>query len=337
MSIYLLPEVSDWAEWGSIFTDETVWRPVVERVWAGDEDLRRASGIRHPSTIDAGYPGTCAVFMVSNTVVIKFFPPMVARDYGRELSVYRLIENRVPHIPALLGSGVFQDRIGWPYLVVSRLGGMAWRDVRSAISLAEARAVMAELGRVIRFAHDTPLPQSGVWPAARDWVALVESRLPRIGSDLTCGTSLHPDVIAEIEREMAANDWFATRPCLLHADLTEDHLLLDRREGSWSMTGLIDWADAEVCDPLYDCVAFWFSICRRDAGLFYAFTEGYGLDIFGGVEIIRRLEACTFLHRFSAGLINEMLTANDQRAMHSLAALRNELFGGLIDLFTWRR
>lgn len=333
MSIYLLPEVTDWPEWGRLFTDETLWRPVVERVWAGDEDLRRASGISYPTTIDAGYPGTCAVFFVSDTAVIKFFPPMVARDYGRELSVYRLIENRAPHLPALLGSGVFRDRIGWPYLVVSRLGGKAWRDVRSAISLTEARTVMVELGRVIRFAHDTPLPQSGSWPAARDWVALVESRLPRVGSDLTDGTALRPDVIAEIDREMAANDWFATRPCLLHADLTEDHLLLDRHEGRWSMTGLIDWADAEVGDPLYDCVALWFSICRRNAGLFCAFLDSYGLDILGDVEIVRRLEACTFLHRFSAAIINETLTADDQQVIQSLADLRQVLFGGLVNSF----
>src|SRR5688572_23703051 len=115
MSGYLLPVEIDWAEWGRIFTDASIWRPVIERVWVADESLSQATGIAVPGVITAGFPGTCAVWVVgepekSDAAVIKFYPPMVARDRERELAVYQLLQGRVPGLPALLAEGVFHDR-----------------------------------------------------------------------------------------------------------------------------------------------------------------------------------------------------------------------------------
>lgn len=329
MSMHLLPEVKDWSEWASIFIDRYLWRPIVERVLAADEGLRFASGISNPSTIECGYPGTCAVFIVDATAVIKFFPPMVARDFARELAVYQLITPHIPHIPKLLGCGVFKDRISWPYLVVSRITGEAWRDLRPTLPRSDALAVMRTLGGVIRSTHDIRLSQSGAWPASGDWADLVESRLHGVGQDLSAGTALPSEVIAKIEREMAATDWFSTRACLVHADLTEDHLLLDRRDGGWEMNGLIDWADAEVADPIYDLVTFWFSICRRDAVLFGAFMTGYGEMEGREKGWIPTLAAFTFFHRFAANILNEVLSPSEQQSIQSLAELHSLLFGGL--------
>lgn len=329
MTAYLLPEVSDWPQWTLIFTDVSLWRPVVERVWVENEDIRRAGGKGTPLVITPGYPGTCAVFVVDDAMVIKFFPPMVARDFTRELTVYRLITRRVPCIPTLLGSGILEDRYRWSYLVVSRLPGEAWRDLRSSLPRPVRPAMMEALGAVVRSTHDIRLPQSGGWPAANDWAVFLESRLPRAGAELANATSLGREVIAEIEACLAETNWFLERPCLVHADLTEDHLLLDGRGGGWEMTGLIDWADAEVSDPVYDLVTLWFSICRRDAGLFHAFMTGYGETGGWNYDGIQRLTAFTFIHRFAANIINEVLTPSEQRAIRTLDELQSELFGGI--------
>lgn len=329
MTGYLLPEVRDWPEWASIFTDGSLWRPVVERVWDENDDLRRAATNHAPTAILPGYPGTCAVFIVNDASVIKFFPPMVAHDFTRELAVYRLIARRVPCIPTLLASGVLVDRLRWPYLVVSRLPGDAWRDLRYSLPRYAALEAMETLGRVIRSTHDIRLPQSGGWPSANDWEVFVQSRLPHAGAELARNTALNRGITAEIEAYLAATDWFVERPCLVHADLTEDHLLLDRRDGCWHMSGLIDWADAEVSDPFYDLVALWFSICRRDAGLFHAFRAGYGETGSWNTDGIQRLTAFTFIHRFAANIINEVLTPSEQRAIRTLDELQSELFGGI--------
>lgn len=329
MSDFLLPPVSEWADWGPIFTDAALWRPVVERVWADDPGLPAATGILLPTRIEAGFPGTCAVFIVDNRAVIKFFPPMVARDFDRERTVYRLISGLTSHLPRLLAQGKYHDRVDWPYLVISRLPGRAWREARALISREAQTAVLRELGRLVRGAHDTPLSADGTWPAHDSWPAFVETRLPQAIVDLRAGAALPARVIQEIETALEASDWFAEPPRLLNADLTEDHLLVGQRGGQWRMTGLIDWADAEVGDPLYEWVTLWFSICRRDGRLFRAFLAGYDPKLQADEIRLDRLLAFTVLHRFGTNMINEALSPAERRQVKSLHDLQRMLFPGL--------
>lgn len=331
MRDYLLPTVDSWEEWGRIFTNASVWRPVVEQIWAENATLALVTGIPAPRRLTAGFPGTCAVWVIESpvardAVVVKLFPPMVARDHRRELIVYRLLQGRVPGLPALLADGVFRDRIDWPYLVTACLPGDAWRDVRSRMKRANQWAIMAELGRAVRAVHTVPLADAGSWPSCSDWEMLWQRRAPKTATDLRERTLLREPLIDELEALTAGMDWSGARPVLLHADLTEDHLLAAERDGRWSMTGLLDWADAEVGDPYYEWVALWFSICRRDAALFRAFMEGYDASLHLDVD---RLLAFTLLHRFGANVLGETLTPDEQRGIGSVTALREVLFGRL--------
>lgn len=329
MSQPLLPPVADWDDWRPIFTDESLWRPVVERVWGSDPALQAATNITTPAHIEAGYPGTCAVFVVDGVAVIKFFPPMVARDYDRERTAYGLVGGLSPHLPRLLAEGVFHDRILWPYLILSRLPGEAWREARAGMSRAGQLGVLGELGLIMRQTHNLPLPATGPWPAASDWPLFVAARRPRVAAELREHRSLTGHLVREIELLVKETDWFTARPCLLHADLTEDHLLVDWYDGRWSLSGLIDWADAEVGDPYYEWVALWFSICRRDVGLFSAFLSAYDPALRPEAVQASRLLTCTALHRFGANIINETLSEAEQRGMDSVAALSATLFPGL--------
>jgi len=326
MSEFLLPFVNDWATWSTIFTDVAVWRPIIERVWRMDGQLRHASGLERPTVVAGGYPGTCAVFVVDDVAVIKFFPPMVAHDIERELAAYRLLHDRLPKMPRLLGYGRYQDRIEWPYLVVSFLPGEAWREAGRRVPPIQAAGIMTELGHIIRAGHDIRLPSSGSWPAASAWELLVQSRLARAGDDLRHGTHLFGAIIEEIEFMLSRWKWHGEPVHLLHSDLTEDHLLIAESHGNWSITGLIDWADAEVGPRVYDWVALWFSICRREPALFRAFLRGYGAP----PEVdVRQLAAMTFLHRFGANIVADTLSPEEQRAIGSLTELNHILFGAL--------
>lgn len=326
MSGFLLPLVNDWARWSTIFTDAGLWWPIIERVWRMDGQLRGASGLDHPTAVASGHPGTCAVFVVDDVAVIKFFPPMVAHDFERELAVYRLLHDHLPKMPTLLGYGRYQDRIEWPYLAVSFLPGVAWREVGRRVPPIRAAEIMTELGQIIRAIHDIRLPPSGSWPAAGAWELLVQSRLARAGDDLRRGTHLSEATIEEIESMLLRWKWHGEPVHLLHSDLTEDHLLIAESDGNWSITGLIDWADAEVGPRAYDWVALWFSVCRRDPALFRAFLRGYGAPLEGDVH---QLTAMTFLHRFGANIIADTLSPEEQRAIGSLTELIHILFGAL--------
>lgn len=331
MGGYLLPVEIDWAEWERIFTDASMWRPVVERVWLVDASLSQVTGIVAPRDMTAGFPGTCAVWVVgdpetSDAAVIKIFPPMVARDHERELAVYRLLQGRVPGLPALLAEGVFHDRIDWPYFVMAYVAGEAWRDVRSRIPVTSRREIMLELGRLVRAVHSTPLPDSGTWPSRSHWEGFRRDRLRHAPAEWREGTALGESVLKELEAMLAHMDWSSAEPVLLHADLTEDHLLVSEDNGAWTMATLIDWADAEVGDPCYEWVALWFGICRQDAGLLRAFMQGYGLEANLGAEA---LLAFTVLHRFGVNIVSEILSPEEQRHIRSVSALRAALFPGL--------
>lgn len=255
MSDYLLPRVENWEDWGAVFTDVALWLPVVARLWADNNTLQDATGIHEPGRLARGYPGTCAVFIVDEKVVVKFFPPMVVHDFDRERTVYRAIRDRVSSLPILLTEGVVHDRIDWPFLVFSFLTGEAWREVRQDIARAEQVAILEELGRIGRIVHETPLTTSGSWPSKNAWEALLDLRIRQVAADLRAGTTLNEAVIQEVMSLLMATDWSTAHACLVHADLTEDHLLVGRGEGRWSLTGLIDWADAEVSDPYYGLVS----------------------------------------------------------------------------------
>lgn len=331
MCNFLLPDVNDWTTWGAIYTDVALWRPVVERLWADDLRLRVATGIEVPQSVEGGYPGTCAVLVVNGSAVVKFYPPQVARDFERERASYATLGQRILLQPVVLAEGVFMDRIAWPYLVLSYLPGRAWRDARALIPPDQAAALMVQFGQIVRSFHEIPLERHGAWPSEKAWEAFVALRLARVGSDLRGGTALPEHVIADVEHLLHKVNWFGSPPTLLNADLTEDHLFLAEQDGRWSLSGLIDWADAEVGDPLYDWVTVWFSICQRDARLFHSFAAGYGSLAGEDQPDPHRLLAVTFLHRFCANILGEFMTVDEQRGIRHVADLQRVMFGNALE------
>lgn len=322
---FLLPPVSGWDEWRELFTDEAVWRPVVTRLWAREPGLAARTGVAAPESVVSGFPGTCAVFIVNDAIVVKFFPPMVADDWRRERAVYRLLTGRVPEMPRLLASGYYHDRIAWPYLVTSFLPGAAWRDARMVVSAAERLAIGRLLGERLRQVHDVPVPVNPDWPPDT-WPRLVTERLEAAPAELLASAALPEPVVAAALALLRDTDWFAGPPRLLHGDLTEDHILVSRADGRWTMTGLIDWADAEVADPAYEWAALYFGFCGREALLFRAVQDGYGPA--ARPPPPRRLLAGTLLHRFGARIIADALPESVRRGLRGLDELEGALFAG---------
>lgn len=323
MNDYLLPPVHDWVEWGALFTDAALWRPAIVRLWATETPpLAVRTGLARVGRVTAGFPGTCAVFILDETVVIKFFPPMVAGDFIREREVYRLLAGRVPEMPRLLAGGVLRDRIAWPYLVTSFCPGQAWREALTDMLPAERLAIARTLGERIGRVHRTAVAPGGAWPSADAWPRFIEARLA--AAPVALRASLPAAVAAAAGALLRQTDWFAGRPCLLHADLTEDHAFVAHRDGCWRLSGLLDWADAEVGDPLYEWVALYFGFCGRDAGLLRAFLAGY--DPAAPLPARHQLLAYTLLHRFGLSIIDDILGREERRDLGSIDELAERLF-----------
>jgi hygromycin-B 7''-O-kinase len=326
MTPTLLPAIHDWPDWSAVFTDADYWRPAIEWLWSAEPALAVRSGVARIETMTAGFPGTCAVFILNGTAVIKLFPPMVAGDFVRERAVYRLLDGRLPEMPRLLADGVLRDHIDWPYLVTSFLPGAAWREAQAAMPKAQQLAVARVLGERIGRVHTKPFLPDSDWPPTDAWPRFVAARLAEAPAALRA--TLPERVAAEAEALLRSMEWFDEPPRLLHGDLTQDHALVTEQDGVWSLSGLIDWADAEIGHPGYEWVALYFGFCDGDVALLRAFLSGYDPGRAGWLPDRRRLLAYALLHRFGAHIIAGVLPDETRRNLAGLDELAGRLFAG---------
>jgi hygromycin-B 7''-O-kinase len=133
---------------------------------------------------------------------------------------------------------------------------------------------------------------------------------------------------AEAEVLLQGTDWFDGGPRLLHGDLTQDHALVTEQGGVWSLSGLIDWADAEIGHPAYEWVALYFGFCDGDVALLRAFLAGYAPNAVGRLPDRRQFLAYTLLHRFGAHILAGALPNETRRDLANLDELAGRLFPG---------
>lgn len=307
-----------WHNWQSLFTDATLWQAVVN-------DITEALGLAGSPPLRAGYPGTCAVFIVEQQCVFKFFPPMVAEDCAREHLVYQLLDARVPAMPHLLAAGVYRERVDWPFLVFSFVPGVAIRECFVDLPSCDRRALAREVGWLLRQVHDTAVSETTLsksWPdfmARRQAACLQELRnIPLFG----------PHLLEQIEQFLTAMEpELRTMPAvLLHADLTEDHAFVMPDEHSWRLTAVIDWADAQLGPQPLEWVAAWFGFCQRDPYMFEALVTAAAPYTLMDAHFRRQMLALTFLHPFGPRMISEQITDMGLSSIVDLPALQAALW-----------
>jgi len=322
MSVFL-PDSVSWENWGALFLDVNRWRPVVARIC-------ETTAVTHATHIEAGFPGSCAVFVVDRQIVVKLYPPMMEQDFYREREVYRLLDGRLPHLPRLLGDGVYHDRIDWPYLLLEFREGAAIRDVFDEIEPANRLVIARELGAILRVLHETAVAHVTAFdPSPAAWAHFIAIRRADCIAEVRQKTTLPEKVVAELETFIHEIDLAVKRAVLINADLTEDHLLLLQRDDQWRISALIDWADAEVGAAEYEWIALWFGLCQRDGSMFRevlrVYDPGWQLDD----AFLERVMAYTVLHRFGAGIIEHVLKRDGRPPIPTLADLRKQLWGNL--------
>jgi hygromycin-B 7''-O-kinase len=284
-----------------------------------------------PAThIIAGFPGSCAVFVVDEQVVVKLYPPMLAQDFYREREVYGLLNGRLPHLPRLLGNGLYPDQIDWPYLLLEFCEGIAIRDVFDEIMPDNRLTIARELGEMLRVVHKTAVTNvTTLDPSPTAWSEFITNRRANSIAELRQETYLTETVLAELKALLAGMDLRVQRPLLVNADLTEDHLLLVKRADNWHISALIDWADAELAAVEYEWIALWFGLCRRDGAMFREILRAYNPHLEVDDNFLQRVMAYTCLHRFGMKIVDDVLGQNGRPPIHSLARLRTQLWDSL--------
>lgn len=286
----LLPSLPDEAAFYRLRGDPAPWLPALTEICRlhglPDEDLY------------AERTGTNVVFRAGDGPWIKLFPPLWPEDFEREragLAAVRGVAGLAA--PQLLHEGELE---GWPYAVISHLEGRPISSVWLDLPAAEQVGLAEEIGAAMARLHEIPAPSSGV--LAEDWPAFVARRGPRC-VERNRKYDLPTDWLEPLRR-FTESAQPLLRPgapgVLLHADLTDQHIFVRRVRGRWSVTGLIDFGDAMVGDPLYEFAAPAMFLTQGKPEAQRALLRGYGIeDAPDTLTHRRRIQAWTLLHRFS--------------------------------------
>jgi hygromycin-B 7''-O-kinase len=270
----MLPHIQSRGDYRAVYTDDVAWLPAMGVICT-----------RHgldPAGLHRLGLGTHVLFRTGRTV-IKLFCPLWEQDHPAEKATLELIRG-LP-TPELIAIGLFEE---WPYMLMTAVPGLPAYKVWDDLDERDQLFIVNQLGGLIGKLHQhAPIAQ-----LATDWEAFLEARLSRW-----------------VERHDPSEpwtSWLAERldrfteppfePILLHADITNDNLLLSESGSRWRISGFIDFGDAMMGHPYYEFVAplTYYTLGRPQ--LSRLLLESYGLEL--TPERAQRLTTYCFLHRF---------------------------------------
>jgi hygromycin-B 7''-O-kinase len=232
----------------------------------------------------------------TQTHVIKLAPRTFAREIQAETTFLQHAPPDLPlSLPLLHASGEVDS---WTYVIETRLPGETLGSRWEEVEMDDRVMILRAIGRWLAVLHHSEIRSHGVLADA--WsdflskqLAACASRQSRWGvsSSIVDGIENYLDSAAVTGR---------TTTTMLHADLTDENVLLERDGSRWRISAVIDFGDARIGDPLYDLITPGLLIARGDRLLLEALLDGYGIEPSMRSAALRKtLMAYSILHSFN--------------------------------------
>lgn len=252
--------------------------PAVERVPAGDPEVRQFSGGASNLTYLLRYPG--------RDLVLRRPPPGTkarsAHDMAREFRVQRLLEPSFGYVPTVLALCTDPAVLGADFYVMERIEGTILRgDLPEGSGLSPGQAA-----GLCRTAVDTLVELHGVDPETAGLADLdrgpgyvrrqVAGWTERYARARTPNVPDYAEVTAWLAAEMPEDGPHR----VIHNDFRLDNLVLDA-DDPLRVVGVLDWELATVGDPLMDLgssLAYWV---QADDDPMYRITRRQPSDLPG--------------------------------------------------------
>jgi aminoglycoside phosphotransferase (APT) family kinase protein len=295
------PQFTSVQNYGRQFTNVEVWRPFIDRVCR-----RHCLAV---SDIEAGLAGTHPVFLVrgGQQYIVKFYETQFfagARSYHVERDLYQLLPSALSApTPRLIANGSLDEDGRWPYIVTSVIPGASFGEMRDHVGYEDTVALAAWLGPVIRQLHSIPLDALPLLRELRaEFAQFIARQYDRCIEQHQSWNTLPPHLVAQIPQYLSTHPRIgcADTCCLIHADLTHDHVLGRVQDGHWRPTGIIDFGDAWAGDQFYELVALHFSLFQADKRLLQAFLSAYGFDTALRERFAERAMVASLLFEFNS-------------------------------------
>lgn len=287
---------------------------------AAVEAACEAAGL--PAADLAPFPTGSDVVWAAGAHVVKLSAPCWADEIAAEERLLRHVAGRLSlATPTPVASGRVD---GWPFVVTTRVEGVALGEVWAGLERGERARLAGELGRATRELHELPTPCA---PGGDDgWAAFWADCRAHVVARHARG-DVPEALLAQVEPFLARfPDLDGGARATLHTELLDQHVLAAERGGRWELAALLDFADGRVGPPEYEFAAPVEFVFRGEPGLLRAYLRAYGEDE-AALDDARpaRLLAWALLHRF--GSLARMLRAVGAPAPRDLDELARRLFG----------
>jgi hygromycin-B 7''-O-kinase len=263
----------------------------------------RTIGARHGLPVDCGQitrftNGENPVFAHGESWVLKLVPPFASDALTREVALLESLRAQ-PDVwsPSVLAHGRLD---GWRYLIETRLTGTPLHRIWPDLVRHEQETLAEKFGRLLRVLHEAPMDEAT--PAAfPDWNRFVRDAATHWPT--RWGIERVPEALrADGPRFLAAAgllelDQPVTLWRRVHGDLAPENALAQQDGGTWEMSGMIDFGNAMVGDPLFDYTAPTVLLQPGDAMIVRRFLTGAGGPSATPMSALRqRLMAYTMIH-----------------------------------------
>jgi hygromycin-B 7''-O-kinase len=263
----------------------------------GDDSATIVDAIRRELSLGVGLKrfasGSVPVFAVGDEHVVKLFPPTESAFFNTERAALTRIDGllSIP-TPRAIAAG---ERGQWLYIVMTRLSGCSLAEAWHTIETHDRFQLMREVGAALAALHATATDELA--PLAVDWPRFMDAqRASCRDRQLARGLGTPwVDAVGDFLARWTPSDDGAR--VLLHTEVMREHLLVERREGAWHITGLIDFEPAMLGAPEYELAAVGIFLTCAEPGLLRVLLDAYGAEV--DDELPLRIMAYALLHRYS--------------------------------------
>ncbi|MGE0322050.1 MAG: phosphotransferase family protein [Polyangiaceae bacterium] len=285
----LLPACPTAAAYQAIEHDKRLFLPAVQAIAA-------AHGLSAPVAEDA-LDASDVVYRVGASHVLKLVAPPFHEELARECAALARVALSVP-TPKVIARGQLE---GWPYFLMTRVGGVPASELWRDLTLAEQRALIAELGSIVAELPDHSAGTRDPFPGAA-WDAFIEAS--RAGFARRCARwKMDPESVAQLERwmdDVLESPGLPRADALVHGDLTTGNVHLEYRDGHLRVAAIVDFGDARIGPRLYELVTPLAFYCRGNRELSRALFKGFALHTSAERDLVRPLMALSLLHPFNS-------------------------------------
>lgn len=249
-------------------------RAVPDEVWiAALRELLPRHGLKL-TTVTKFADGEFPAFGLGAEYVVKLIPKIWVDVARRERAALDLASQRSDVVPRVTATGECED---WCYLVMTRRPGTPLNECWARLDADTRTAIATDVGCWLAHLHAMPITaaaeietdhwlefvrkQSAAWPGRND-VAALDPRLRMTG----------PDYLSRVLNSHAAD-----RLVFLHGDLAPENVLVSEANDGWRITGVLDFGNARVGDPVFDLTAPTVLLAPGNHDVITAFCAGYGL------------------------------------------------------------